>query len=180
MTPRHSRRSSLLSSLRSSGLSARTFSLGWRTLRSSLLETNGLLFFVPGIPVQQGSKVYGVTRDGRPYGREAAGAKLHKWRNAMRDAAYSEMVHLGRAGPMIPSGSPVWVEALYYYAPLKSNPSAARNVSAAGLDKSLRRSRGSLSGLVYDDDERVRLRNTWKGCAKVDQEPGVWVLVAEL
>jgi len=144
------------------------------------LETNGLLFFVPGIPVQQGSKVYGVTRDGRPYGREAAGAKLHKWRNAMRDAAYSEMVHLGRSGPMIPSGRPVWVEALYYYAPLKSKPSADWKVSAPDLDKLLRSSLDSLSGLVYDDDKQVCLLNTWKRYAEVDQEPGVWVLVAEL
>lgn len=50
-----------------------------------------LAFFVPGIPAPQGSKVYAVSKAGKPYGREANKGLPH-WRKAVQEAAEAALM----------------------------------------------------------------------------------------
>lgn len=138
--------------------------------------TRGLLFFAPGTPVQQGSKNYGVTKDGRAYGWEAAGDRLTKWRRHVSACAIEAMD--GAKMPYLQG--PIAVDALCYYEPLKSAPDREWKISAPDVDKLARAGLDSLTGYVYHDDKQVADLRIWKKYAHGDIEPGVWFVLMEL
>jgi len=49
-------------------------------------------FFVPGVPVAQGSKTMGQTKDGRAFMRESSATSLTPWRRAIRTEAHKHHV----------------------------------------------------------------------------------------
>jgi crossover junction endodeoxyribonuclease RusA len=116
-------------------------------------------FFVPGVPVQQGSKVAGKRRDGKLYLRESA--KGHKaWRRAVKEAAEAALLasdewEAGYDGPVELS--------LTFYFPVISSGRYWKT-TAPDLSKLVRAIEDSLTDAgVYRDDSRiVRYRDVEK------------------
>lgn len=140
-------------------------------------------FFVPGIPVQQGSK--------RPIRTGAAGGykgglrvmdvnakKLKPWRALVHDAAVEAV---NGAEPM---NGPVSAVVTFYFPRPKKHAKMKRPPvyvdKQPDLDKLERAVYDSLSGVVYDDDKRVVWHNNLKRFAEGDLEPGVRVVIQEL
>ena|SRR5690606_5165447 len=138
-----------------------------------------LVLFVPDvIPVQQGSKVYGITKDGRAYGREAAGGKLYKYRNAVALAATEALK--GQSKPLFAQYVPVSLSIVFLYKALKSAPDRVWKISAPDADKLCRATGDALTGIVYYDDAQVADLHASKRHAILGERPGVHIIVREL
>jgi Holliday junction resolvase RusA-like endonuclease len=113
-----------------------------------------LRFFVPGVPAPQGSKIYGVTKAGRPYGYEQSKG-LPVWRDTVTAAARAMM----RETPEWPAkfDGPVGLEIVFYFPELKT--SRYWKTTAPDLDKLVRAIGDALTkaGVFKDDARIVRL-----------------------
>ena len=116
-------------------------------------------FFVPGVPVQQGSKVAGKRKDGTLFVRESA--KGHKaWRRDVKEAAESALIasddwEAGYDGP-------IELSVTFYFPTIASG--RHWKTSAPDLSKLVRAIEDSLTDAgVYKDDSRiVRYRDVEK------------------
>lgn len=58
-------------------------------------------FFVEGLPISQGSKTLGQTKDGRAFMREADAQRLRVWRRAVKTQAEQHRVSWIRQSPIV-------------------------------------------------------------------------------
>jgi Holliday junction resolvase RusA-like endonuclease len=65
-------------------------------------------FWVPGVPIPQGSKIAGVTKDKRPYLRDSNGDALKPWRRLVAASAAEAYT-----GPQIDGAVSVVIEFLF-------------------------------------------------------------------
>jgi len=143
------------------------------------LASAELVLFVPDVvPVQQGSKLFGVTKDGRAYGREAAGGKLYSYRKAVAASALEQLQ--GRPKPLFDQGTPVQVSMVFLYKQLKSAPGRVWKTSSPDVDKLARAAGDALSGIAYYDDAQVADLRATKRHARIEERPGVHILVKQL
>ena len=108
-------------------------------------------FFVPGVPVPQGSKVYGVRKDGTAYGRESAKG-FAPWRRKVREAAEAALM----ASDEWEAGydGPVQLVAAFTFPPIAAK--RFWKTSAPDIDKCVRLIADALTQAgVYKDDARV-------------------------
>jgi len=63
--------------------------------------TRHVSFFVEGLPISQGSKTLGTTKDGRAFMRESNASKLTVWRRAVRELARQNRVSWIRQSPLV-------------------------------------------------------------------------------
>lgn len=122
-------------------------------------------FDVVGLPVQQGSKVPGVTRNGKPYLRESNDAKLRPWRADVAAAARDAIAGSGQ--PALTG--PVRLTVLFRFPMPKSRPRWAHEAGivlmsvSPDLDKLARAVGDSCTqGGVIGDDATVALLNVGK------------------
>ena len=100
-------------------------------------------FFVPGVPVQQGSM---KTINGRVF--HNSDTKLRAWREAIGWCARSAKV------PLIPKEAAVSIELDFIFARPKS-VTRKYPTTAPDLDKLIRSCLDALSGIGYVDDSQV-------------------------
>jgi Holliday junction resolvase RusA-like endonuclease len=123
---------------------------------------------VEGLPKPQGSKIAGVTKDGRPFMRES-GTPAHKaWRKAVHDACIIAMPIWKWETATVP----VHVEMHFVFERPPSHYTSKGDLSAAGrhmktprvdLDKLERCVNDSLeSSGVLDNDKLIRKHDTGK------------------
>lgn len=112
-------------------------------------------FTVPGTPVPQGSKVAGITKNNKPYLRDANAGKLRPWRNAVTHAA-------ARAYPIRSASTrimgPVKVMVAFYL-PKPQRPKFEQHAVKPDVDKLARSVLDGLTdaGVIEDDARVVRL-----------------------
>lgn len=118
-----------------------------------------LRFFVPGIPVQQGSKVAGKRRDGTLFVREAAKGHKH-WRRQVTEHAESALMASDDWDADYDGA--VTLAATFYFPTIASG--RLYKTSAPDLSKLVRAIEDSLTDAhVYRDDSRiVRYRDVRK------------------
>ena len=106
-------------------------------------------FWVPGVPVAQGSKVAGVTKLGKPYLRDVKPGKLRAWRQAVAVAAITEK--FGYPGL---EGGPVYLFLEFH---MPRGKTVKRDVPCVtpDLDKLQRAVLDALTGVAYKDDGQV-------------------------
>lgn len=110
-----------------------------------------LEFFAPGTPAPQGSKVYAVSKAGKPYGREA-NKGLAAWRKSVQQSAEAALLATDEweAG----YDGPVGLSILFYFPPVSSG--RFWKTSAPDTDKLVRAVGDALQKAgVYKDDARV-------------------------
>lgn len=139
-------------------------------------------FVVLGIPIPQGSQVYGTTKDGRAYGRYANQQHLMRWRESVAQAAWrstnGEQFH-----------GAVAVKMLFYFARPKSHytskgllkPGVPMFVTKKpDIDKLARGINDALeSAILMDGDETICSMTAHKYWAD-DHPQGVRVIVENL
>jgi Holliday junction resolvase RusA-like endonuclease len=107
-------------------------------------------FWVAGVPVQQGSKIPGVTKKGVPYLRESTDRKLRPWRAAVEDAASAAMV----GQPMLKG--PVGLSVEFYFPIVASDRERFWKHTAPDLSKLVRAVEDAITNAgVWEDDARV-------------------------
>lgn len=136
-------------------------------------------FFVPGRPIQQGSKNLG--RQGQMY--DSAGPKLKVWRQAIGWACVDKMPPTGPFSGAIE----LYVE-FFFMRPrshLKKNGGLRSHApyyltSKPDLDKLVRAVLDGLSGAAYEDDSQVRHIFAEKNCVTEISQEGAQIVVVEL
>ena len=128
-------------------------------MKLGVIQLPSLGLFVPGIPVQQGSKVAGKRRDGTLFVRESA--KGHKsWRRSVKEAAEAALM----ASDEWEAGydGPVELSVRFYFPTIASG--RHWKTSSPDLSKLVRAIEDSLTDAgVYKDDSRiVRYRDVEK------------------
>lgn len=128
--------------------------------------------FVPGIPVQQGSKTAGVTKDGRAYVRDANAPKLRAWRQTLLE-------HLGGRGIHMDGMLRV---SMTFYMPRPQRPEYERPAVKPDLDKLVRAVNDGLtaSGIIADDARIVSMRLDEYYAESVMSPRGVYVSVEQV
>ena len=137
-------------------------------------------FWVAGVPQPQGSKVPGLTKDGRPYMREAAKG-LKKWRQAVAWEATRQCTE-------IIWSAPVALHCTFFFPRPKSHFRANGSVkpqfasvlktSRPDVDKMLRAIGDACSGILWRDDAQIADGHGLKYWTL--EEPGVLVRVWEM
>lgn len=107
-------------------------------------------FWVPGVPVAQGSKVAGVTKLGKPYLRDVKPGKLRAWR---LQVAATAAIGAGKDQPWIKEG-PVYL-FLQFHMPRGKTVKRAVPFVTPDLDKMQRAVLDALTGVAYKDDGQV-------------------------
>lgn len=103
-----------------------------------------LTFFVPGVPIQQGSKVPGRRKDGTSFVREQTGPKLVLWRKEISRCAAERW-----RGDVLDEA--VWLEVTFVMPRGKTVKRPLPTV-APDLDKLVRAVGDALKGIIYKDD----------------------------
>jgi crossover junction endodeoxyribonuclease RusA len=110
-----------------------------------------LSFFVPGLPAPQGSKVYAVSKAGKPYGREA-NKGLGPWRKAVQESAEAALMATDEWERDY--DGPVRLELVLIFPHVASG--RHWKTSPPDLDKLIRGVGDALTkARVYKDDARV-------------------------
>ncbi len=127
-----------------------------------------LHFWVPGKPIPKGSKVPGVTKDGRPYLREQTGSKA--WEKVVRDYAWKAF------DEPAPLDCPVRVRAIFHLPRPKKSKFGDYPAGNPDADKLFRAIGDAMKGIVYTDDGRIISEAPGKKWAE-DGRVGVWIEV---
>jgi Holliday junction resolvase RusA-like endonuclease len=125
-------------------------------------------FWVPGLPIQQGSKIAMMPRGHRrPIVMEAVSKELRAWRKQVKQEA--EVAMLGQFIIEKPSAAKVWVQFVMTRPAghRKTGPTRLCNVTP-DLDKLMRAVGDALTAVCYVDDGLI---NAWHG-EKRTAEPG--------
>lgn len=149
-----------------------------------------MIFFVPGKPAPQGSKVAMAHRhSGKPIMREGNYDKLYTWRNLVAVEARKAW------GDRPPTEFPVKLGITFCFVRPKSHFGTGRNAgklkphapqfptsrSVGDLSKLVRAIEDAMTGIVYDDDSRiVRYGDTDKSYVSQTSAMGAYVNVREL
>lgn len=105
-----------------------------------------------GEPKPQGSKVAGVTSEGKPYVRDSNPKGLAEWRRVVADAA--GRVAAARGGPLITGPVALWT--VFFLPAPKSRPRWKRLVDTKiDGDKAKRAVMDALTGKLFRDDAQV-------------------------
>ncbi len=133
-------------------------------------ESAAVAFSVRGLPVPQGSKVPGVTKEGKPYLRDVKPKALADWRNAIAVAASDVMA----TDPLLDDAVRVRAEFI-----LPRGKSVKRRHPAVrpDLDKLTRALLDACTGVVYRDDALVVYLSISKAYGDA---PGVHVTIEEV
>lgn len=131
-------------------------------------------FWVPGLPVPQGSKIPGVTKNGRPYLRESSDKHLKPWRAAIKETAEKAREELG----LETLDGPVGLSLDFVFPRLKSDPDRIWKYTAPDGSKIQRAVEDALTDAgVWTDDARVV---TWAGAKWHGDCPGVTIRVWQI
>lgn len=110
-----------------------------------------LAFFVPGLPVQQGSKNYGVRNNGTAFGYESAKG-LAPWRKAVKEVAWEAF--MASDDWELAADCPIRVSLVFVFPPVSSG--RHWKTSAPDIDKLARSVLDALTkASIYKDDARV-------------------------
>lgn len=128
-----------------------------------------LTIVAAGEPKTQGSKTAGVTKDGRPFLREATSKGQRVWRKIVKEAAEEAIAD----ADWETCHFPVEVEMRFVFERPASHYTTKGDLSASGrkmelpsldLDKLERAVNDAMTDAgVYDDDKRIRSLTTYKG-----------------
>lgn len=131
---------------------------------------------VAGVPVPQGSKTLGQTKDGRAFMREANDKTLRPWRRAVRDAARAVMAE---RGPLL---RPYRLSAEFVFPAVASAPDRWGHDVAPDLSKLVRAVEDALTDAkVWADDAAVvEYGAVFKRDALNGETPGVRLVVESL
>ena len=142
-----------------------------------------LSFFVPGIPISQGSKRAFVIRgkDGRHRPVLAESAKdLGEWRSRVALAARQAMRGLFPSGDWWWKKEPLILTARFIFSRPPSLPKKRReHVVRPDLSKCVRAIEDAMTGIVYGDDAQIVTLGVSKVYAKDGLTPGVEIEVQE-
>lgn len=142
--------------------------------------TGEIAFFVPGVPIGQGSKTFVPTARG-PRGRESNEAKLKPWRASIVECA-PELAD----GPI---ATPVSARVIFIFPRPKSHYRTGRfahelresapiwHVSKPDTDKLLRALGDALTGVVLADDSLIA---SWAAKKLYGSRPGALIEIAAL
>lgn len=134
-------------------------------------------FWVPGKPIQQGSKIPMLPRGHRrPILVEAKSPELKAWRKLINETAQVEMI--GKYRIEKPSAAKIWVQfVMPRPASLpKRGPTRLCNVTP-DLDKLARAVGDALTGVCYADDGMINAWHAEKRTAEPDEPIGVLITV---
>lgn len=140
----------------------------------------GMIFFVPGDPVPQGSHIARKARDGRLFVVEEQGADLKRWRGFVWAAAFNQ-----RAGAPALAG-PVSVDLTFYIRRAGKGHGAERYVSVRGAGRGDvdKLARAVLDGLtqagIFGDDSQVSRLVAEKLWADYPNPPGCAIIVSQI
>lgn len=149
---------------------------------------------VPGVPYPEGSKTAGVTKEGKPFLRDANDKKLRPWRKLIVTLA-KRRITLSHGGSWSPLDCAVDVIADFYMARPANHYGTGRNslvlkasapeYPVAGGTKDVDKlARAALDALttagVFIDDVRVAHLDTWKRYADRQHPEGLELTVAPL
>lgn len=149
---------------------------------------------VPGVPYPEGSKTAGVTKEGKPFLRDANDKKLRPWRKLIVTLA-RRRITLSHGGSWSPLDCPVDVVADFYMARPANHYGTGRNslvlkasapdYPVAGGTKDIDKlARAALDALttagVFVDDVRVAHLDTWKRYADRQHPEGLELIVTAL
>lgn len=139
------------------------------TVQEPVERVDRLVFWVAGVPVPQGSKVAGVTKDGRAYVRDVSARDLNAWRREVEQEA--DRMLAGRDGLL----GAVAV-GLKFEMPRPKTVTRGRPSVKPDADKLARAVLDALTkAAVYEDDARVVDLHVSEWYA--DDQPGVWITV---
>lgn len=149
------------------------------------LATAVIDFFVPGIPVQQGSKNAFVTRnkEGEVTGAnvvESASKMLKPWRADVKVFADDEL-HEYNGGRIFVG--PIQVRLQFVMRRPKGTPKSKPTppaVKKPDLDKLIRAALDALKGTVYGDDSQVVSVEATKRIAEEAEQTGLRVTIGEM
>lgn len=135
-----------------------------------------ITIIVSGVPQAQGSKIAGVTRDGRAFMREANDKTLRPWRRAVRDAARAVMVD---RGPLL---RPYRLSAEFVFPTVVSEPDRWGHDVKPDLSHLVRAIEDALTDAKVwaDDAQVVEYGAVVKRDAAPGEEPGVRLVVESL
>lgn len=131
-----------------------------------------------GLPTPQGSKIPGVSKDGKAFVREQSGDRLKQWRKSIIDAtieARSVMHHQTISGPAS--------LIITFFIPRPASVKRARPSVRPDLDKMVRAAGDALkSAGAYKDDANLCQILARKEYATDDVEnaPGVYIVLWEM
>lgn len=134
-------------------------------------------FWVPGLPIQQGSKIPMMPRGHRrPIVVEAVSKELRAWRRMVNEAAQVTMI--GRVMIDKPAAAKVWVQFVMRRPKdlPKSRPTRLCNVTP-DADKLARAVGDALTGVCYLDDGLINAWHIEKRTAELDEELGALITI---
>lgn len=135
---------------------------------------NSIAFTVPGQPVPQGA-IRPVIAKGRLRGIHKDGKRLQPWRDAVSWGAVR-----ARDRQSIPFPRPKAVSLFAVFRMRRpQRPKAPWPIVAPDLQHLVRAIEDAMSGILYDDDSQIVRLDVRKEYVKVDQAPGVTIVVSE-
>lgn len=144
------------------------------------VATYSIRFFVPGVPIGQGSKTFVPTKAG-PRSRESNEARLRPWRSSIVDKA-AELVDAPIRGPVV-------VRVVFYFPRPKTHFRTGRfadqlrddapfwHTTTPDADKLVRALGDALSSVVVGDDKQIAYWNVRK---LYSERPGALIEVESL